>query len=229
MTSPNRVLVVDDESQIRRLLKITLEAAGFEVHLAESAEETYRQATMARPQMIVLDLGLPDADGLDVLRKLRSWVTVPIIILSVRSSEQDIVGALDAGADDYLTKPFRGPELLARLRACLRRHQTSEQGALFTLGSLTVDLTARVVKKNGEQVKLTPTEYDLLALFVRNAGKVLTHRYILQQVWGPPFEEETQYSRVYVAQLRRKLEDNPNAPVLIKTESGIGYRLSMEE
>lgn len=226
MTTP--ILVIDDEIQIRRLLQITLEAAGFKVHLAASGEEGIRQAAMARPEVIILDLGLQDADGIDILKKLRVWAEIPILILSVRASERDIVAALDAGADDYLTKPFRAGELLARIRAALRHRQLTEEGTAFTSGSLFVDLAARVVKKKGEVIKLTPTEYALLALFVRNTGKVLTHRYILQQIWGPTFEEETQYSRVYVAQLRKKLEDNPNTPKLIVTESGIGYRLAVE-
>jgi two-component system KDP operon response regulator KdpE len=226
MTTP--ILVIDDEIQIRRLLQITLETAGFKVHLAASGEEGIREAAMARPELIILDLGLQDADGIDVLKKLRVWAEIPILILSVRASEQDIVAALDAGADDYLTKPFRSGELLARVRAALRHRQLTEEGTAFTSGSLFVDLAARVVKKKGEIIKLTPTEYALLALFVRNTGKVLTHRYILQQIWGPTFEEESQYSRVYVAQLRKKLEDNPNTPKLIVTESGIGYRLATE-
>jgi two-component system KDP operon response regulator KdpE len=223
------ILVIDDEIQIRRLLQITLEGAGFKVHVAATGEEGIRQAATVRPEIIILDLGLPDADGIDVLKKMREWAEIPILILSVRASEQDIVAALDAGADDYLTKPFRTGELLARVRTALRHRQLAEEGTAFTSGSLVVDLAARVVKKKGEVIKLTPTEYSLLALFVRNNGKVLTHRYILQQIWGPKFEEETQYSRVYVAQLRKKLEDNPNAPRLFVTESGIGYRLAVEE
>lgn len=226
MTTP--ILVIDDEVQIRRLLQITLKAAGFKVHLAASGEEGIRLAAMARPEIIILDLGLQDADGIDVLKKLRVWAEIPILILSVRASEQDIVAALDAGADDYLTKPFRTGELLARVRAALRHRQLTEEGTAFTSGPLFVDLAARVVKKKGELIKLTPTEYALLALFVRNTGKVLTHRYILQQIWGPTFEEETQYSRVYVAQLRKKLEENPNTPRLFVTESGIGYRLAVD-
>jgi two-component system KDP operon response regulator KdpE len=229
VSSQTPILVVDDELQIRRLLQISLEAAGYKVHLAASGQEGLQQAAMSRPEIVILDLGLPDAQGIDVLKKLREWATFPILILSVRASEQDIVAALDAGADDYLTKPFRTAELLARVRTALRHRQLPEKRAVFHFGLVSVDLTARVVKKAGKIVKLTPTEYALLALFVRNAGRVLTHRFILQQIWGPTFEEESQYSRVYVGQLRKKLEDDPIHPRLLLTESGIGYRLSGEE
>jgi two-component system KDP operon response regulator KdpE len=223
------ILVIDDEVQLRRLLQITLEAAGFKVHLASTGEEGLREAAMARPDLAVLDLGLPDQDGLQVLRKMREWTSLPVIVLSVRSGEQEIIAALDGGADDYITKPFRSGELLARIRTALRRHQATEEGAVFQAGSLIVDLANRSVRKKGEVVKLTPTEYSLLSLFVRNAGKVLTHGYILQQIWGPTFQEESQYTRVYVAQLRKKLEDDPSKPTLLLTESGIGYRLNVKE
>jgi two-component system KDP operon response regulator KdpE len=229
MSNETPILVIDDEIQIRRLLQITLEAAGYGVHLAASGGEGVQQAAAVRPELVILDLGLPDEDGIGILKKLREWATFPILILSVRTSEQDIVAALDGGADDYLTKPFRTAELLARVRTAIRHRQPREQEAVFRLGSLSVDLTARVVKKRGENVKLTPIEYSLLSLFVRNAGKVLTHRFILQQVWGPTFEEETQYSRIYIAQLRKKLEDDPSKPKMLVTESGIGYRLSVDE
>ncbi|MGA9363940.1 MAG: response regulator [Bacteroidota bacterium] len=229
MSNETPILVIDDEIQIRRLLQITLEAAGYRVHLAASGGEGLRQAAAVRPELVILDLGLPDEDGIGILKKLREWATFPILILSVRTSEQDIVAALDGGADDYLAKPFRTAELLARVRTAIRHRQPAGQEAVFRLGSLSVDLAARVVKKKGENVKLTPIEYSLLSLFVRNAGKVLTHRFILQQVWGPTFEEETQYSRIYIAQLRKKLEDDPSKPKMLVTESGIGYRLSADE
>jgi two-component system KDP operon response regulator KdpE len=223
------VLVIDDEVQIRRLLELTLESNGYRVLLAGTAEEGIRRAGMDRPELVVLDLGLPDEDGLSVLKKLREWSTVPILILSVRDSESDIVGCLNAGADDYLVKPFRSGELLARVRTAMRHRPALPQEAVFQSGDLTVDLTARSVKRSGKAVRLTATEYNLLALFVRYAGRVLTHRYILEQVWGPTHTEETEYTRVYVAQLRKKIEDDPGAPKLLLTESGIGYRLSATE
>lgn len=224
MTKPV-VLVVDDEVQIRRLLQLTLESDGYKVVKAETAEEGIRRAAMDRPDLIVLDLGLPDMDGTVVLKRLREWATVPVIILSVRNSEPEIIACLDAGADDYLVKPYRSGELLARVRTAIRHRPTNQPESLFRTGDLEVDLAARTVKKAGEPVKLTATEYNLMSLFVRNAGRVLTHRYILEQVWGPTFVEETEYTRVYVGQLRKKIEDNPGTPKLLLTESGIGYRL----
>ncbi len=229
MANQPSVLVIDDENQIRRLLAITLESNGYQVTQAASGEEGIRQAAMDRPELIILDLGLPDMDGVAVLQRIREWSTVPIVVLSVRNTEQDIVGCLNAGADDYLVKPFRTGELLARLRMAQRHRLPVSADKPLIYGSLTVDLSSRTVKKNGVPVKLTATEYSLLALFVRNAGKVLTHHYILEQVWGPTFAEETQYSRVYVGQLRKKLEDDPANPRLLLTESGIGYRLAVEE
>jgi two-component system KDP operon response regulator KdpE len=223
------VLVIDDEVQIRRLLALTLESNGYKILLAETAEEGMRRAGMDRPELIVLDLGLPDEDGLSVMRKIREWSTVPILILSVRDSESDIVACLNAGADDYLVKPFRSGELLARVRTAIRHRPAVHQERAFECGDLSVDLTARSVKKSGKSVRLTATEYNLLALFVRNAGRVLTHRYILEQVWGPTHAEETEYTRVYVAQLRKKIEDDPGNPRLLLTESGIGYRLAGTE
>ena len=186
-------------------------------------------AASERPELIILDLGLPDVDGLEVLRKIREWSSVPILILSVRSAESDIIACLDTGADDYLVKPFRTGELLARVRTALRHRQATEEKQAFVFHDLSVDLSSRIVKKAGEIVRLTATEYALLALFVKNAGRVLTHRFILEQVWGPAHAEETQYTRVYVGQLRKKIEDDPSNPKLLLTESGIGYRLIVDE
>ena len=220
------ILVIDDEPQIRRLLQITLEANGFAVHQAATGEEGLLRAGMDRPEVIILDLGLPDMDGRDVLQKIRQTRSTPVIVLSVRNSEQDIVGSLEQGADDYLVKPFRTGELVARVKIALRHRPLESAQKVITVGSLEVDIEGRTVRKNGELLKLTATEHACLALLVRNAGRVLTHRYLLEQVWGPTFAEETQYLRVYVAQLRKKIEDDPSHPALILTESGIGYRFA---
>jgi two-component system KDP operon response regulator KdpE len=230
MTTPAvHVLVIDDEVQMRKLLRNTLESVSYKVTLADSAESGIRLAKSSHVDAVILDLGLPDDDGIEVLKNIRSWAAFPVIILSVRSSEQDIVAALEAGANDYLTKPFRGGELIARLRTALRIfNSTSDHTSTLTIRTLSIDLDGRVVRMRGDIVTLTPTEFSLLALFVRNAGRVLTHKYILQQIWGPAFEGETQYSRVYVGQLRKKLEDDADNPRLIITESGIGYRFSIE-
>ena len=193
MTKPI-VLVVDDEIQIRRLLQLTLESEGYKVVKAETGEEGIRRAAMDRPDLIVLDLGLPDMDGTFVLKKLREWATTPIIILSVRNSETEIIACLDSGADDYLVKPYRSGELLARVRSAIRHRPSTQTETVFRTGDLEIDLVARTVKKSEETLKLTATEFNLLSLFVRNAGRVLTHRYILEQVWGPTFVEETEYT-----------------------------------
>ena len=225
-TTAPPVLVIEDEPQIRRLIQLTLESSGFKVHQAASGEEGLSRTATDRPEAVVLDLGLPDQDGLDVLKAIRSRSSVPVLILSVRNSEQDVISCLNAGADDYLMNPFRHGELVARVKAAIRHRQRPEGSGAIVAGSVSVDLDARVVRREGEIVRLTGTEYALLALFVRNAGRVLTHRYILEQVWGPAFAEESQYTRVYVGQLRKKLEADPANPSLIVTESGIGYRFA---
>ena len=219
-------LVIDDEPQIRRLLRVTLEANGYEVFDAATGQAGIVQAAQCRPAIVLLDLGLPDLDGLEVLKRIRECSRVPVIILSVRDREHDKIAALDAGADDFVTKPFGSGELLARLRTTLRRSQPLAAEAIFRAGKIEVDFAARVVRKNGAEVKLTPTEYGLLRLLVVHAGKVLTHRQLLTEVWGPNAVEQTHYLRVHVAHLREKLEDNAAQPKLIITESGIGYRVN---
>ncbi len=226
MSTAATILVIDDEQQILRLLRLTFEANGYKVWLADTAKEGIQMASAHIPDMVMLDLGLPDMDGIDVLKRLREWTNVPVIILSVRNTEDDIVSCIDAGADDYLVKPFRTGELLARIRLAARHIQPQHLVPICTFGDLTVDLTARTVTVHDEQVKLTSTEYSLLALFVQNAGRVLTHNYILQKIWGPAFDEERQYLRVYIAQLRKKIETDPARPAHIVTESRIGYRFA---
>jgi two-component system, OmpR family, KDP operon response regulator KdpE len=218
------ILIIDDEAQIRKLLEITLSANGFKVYEAGTGKEGQISAAMHPPSMILLDLGLPDEDGQVVLRKLREWYKAPIIILTVRDNENDIVRALDNGANDYLTKPFRTGELLARIRAALRLAQNSENTPLGEYGDLTIDFTARIVKKNQEVLKLTSTEYQLLTLMAQNESRVLTHQFILKTIWGPSYLEQSQYLRVFVRQIRKKIEDNPDQPKFIITESGVGYR-----
>jgi two-component system, OmpR family, KDP operon response regulator KdpE len=222
------VLVIDDEIQIRRLLKINLEAAGYRVYEAATGEAGVAEAAQRRPDIVVLDLGLPDMDGVTVLKRIREWSSVPVVVLSVRDREDDKIAALDNGADDYLTKPFSTGELLARLRVAQRHARPSADEAVFKSDRLEVDLTSRTVKVEGKQIKLTATEYALLQLFVRHAGKVLTHRQILKEVWGPNYVEQTHYLRVYMTHLREKLERKPSAPELLVTESGVGYRLMVK-
>lgn len=225
-THPATVLVIDDEVQMRRLLRRTLEQEGYKVILVDTGREGLAHAGTDRPDVVVLDLGLPDIDGLEVLKELRSQSSVPTLILSVREAEDTIVAALDGGADDYLTKPFRTGELTARLRALLRHRASGQDDQVFTSEDLTVDLSARTVTVRGQPLRLTPTEYTLLALFVKNAGKVLTHSYVLREVWGPAYAEETQYLRVFVGQLRKKIERDPAMPRMLLTEAGVGYRLA---
>ena len=225
MSSENEtILIIDDEVQIRRLLEITLSANGYKISEAATGKEGLAKAAINHPVLIILDLGLPDMDGLDVLKKLREWYEKPILILSVRNSEDDIVKALDYGANDYLTKPFRTGELLARIRVAIRQSTASTDKPLLTFGSLTIDLANHIVRRNDEIVKLTSTEFSLLALLAKNEGRVLTHQFILKEVWGMGYIEQTQYLRVFMAQLRKKIEENPTKPTLLNTESGIGYR-----
>ena len=225
MSSENEtILIIDDEVQIRRLLEITLSANGYKISEAATGKEGLAKAAINHPVLIILDLGLPDLDGLDVLKKLREWYEKPILILSVRNSEDDIIKALDHGANDYLTKPFRTGELLARIRVAIRQSTASTDKPLLTFGSLTIDLANHIVRRNDEIVKLTSTEFSLLALLAKNEGRVLTHQFILKEVWGMGYVEQTQYLRVFMAQLRKKIEENPTKPTLLNTESGIGYR-----
>jgi two-component system KDP operon response regulator KdpE len=218
------ILIIDDEPQIRTLLAITLQSNGFNTSEAETAKEGKVTAASHPPDLILLDLGLPDESGHEVLKHLREWYSSPIIILSVRDSEEDIVSALDHGANDYLVKPFRTGELLARIRSALRRNSDDENAAVVECGTLVIDFGARMIKKENRVVRLTATEYSLLALMVKNEGKVLTHQYLLNQIWGPSYKNESQYLRVFVAQLRKKIETDPNRPRHIITEPSVGYR-----
>jgi two-component system KDP operon response regulator KdpE len=223
---PTVVLVIDDETQIRRLLRVSLEAGGYRVFEAATGEAGLVEAAQRRPEVIVLDLGLPDMDGATVLKRLREWSQAPVLVLSVREGEDDKVAALDNGADDYMTKPFSTVELLARLRVARRHAQPIAENSVFRNGRLEVDLAGRLVRVKDQEVKMTPTEYSLLRLLVRNAGKVVTHRQILKEVWGPNYAEQTHYLRVYMAHLREKIEADPSRPELLLTEPGVGYRLA---
>lgn len=223
MNNPE-ILVIDDESQIQKLLEITLQSYSYTVRQAVTSQAGIVAAATHPPDLIILDLGLPDESGHVTLQKLRTWYQKSIIILSAQSSEQDIVQALDNGANDYLVKPFRTGELLARIRSALRNSIAEESNPVLDCGALQVDLGARTARLNGEILKLTTTEYTLLALFAKNEGKVLTHNFLLKEVWGPGYTNQSQYLRVYVAQLRKKIELDPNRPVHLLTESGVGYR-----
>lgn len=224
MNENNTILIIDDELQIRRLLEITLSASGYRILHAASGKEGLVEAATTNPSLIILDLGLPDIDGQEILKKLREWFFKPILVLSVRSSEEDIIKALDNGANDYLTKPFRSGELLARIRAAIRAGENKNDAPLLEIGSLSIDNINHIVRKNKEILKLTTTEFSLLYLLAKNQGRVLTHQHILKEVWGYGYLEQTQYLRVFIAQLRKKIEDNPSKPVYLITESGIGYR-----
>lgn len=223
-----RVLVVDDERPIRRFLQTSLTAHDYTVFEAAGGQEALSAVIDDRPDLVILDLGLPDIDGVEVTRRLREWTQIPIIILSVRDQEGDKIAALDAGADDYLTKPFGIGELLARMRVALRRASAPPVGPVFHYRGLTVDMARRVVLIDGQEVQITPTEYDLLRTFVVHAGKVLTHRHLLRQVWGVGYEDEVHILRVNVSNLRRKIEPDPSRPSYIVTEPGVGYRLRGE-
>jgi two-component system KDP operon response regulator KdpE len=222
-----RILVVDDEKAMQRFLKNALSSAEFSVHIAGGGKEALAAAAAIRPDLIILDLGLPDMDGVEVLRRLREWTQVPIIILSVRDREDEKVAALDSGADDYVTKPFGIGELLARMRVALRKSIPQSPEPVYKVDDLEVDLEHRRVFVQGNEVQLTPTEYDLLRLLITHAGKVLTHNQILRQMWGPAYMEQPHLLRVNVSNLRRKIEPEPNRPRYILTELGVGYRLKM--
>jgi two-component system, OmpR family, KDP operon response regulator KdpE len=218
------ILIIDDEPQMRKLLEITLQTNGYSAKSATTAKEGLIMAGNHPPELILLDLGLPDESGHVVLQKLRQWFTNPVIILSVQKDEEDIIKALDNGANDYLSKPFRTGELLARIRSALRDAVSDDGDVTLQSEGLEINLSTRMVKKNNELIRLTSTEYNLLALLVRNEGKVLTHQYLLRAIWGPGFINQSQYLRVFIAQIRKKIEDDPNHPRYLLTESGVGYR-----
>lgn len=225
MTTAPSILIVDDEVQIRRLLRVTLEAENYSVREAETGQLALNEIAHQAPAGVVLDLGLPDMDGSEVIKRLRGWSKVPVLVLSVRDGEEEKIKALDAGADDYLTKPFNGRELAARVRAILRRSQITNEPAIVRIGDIEVDQPAHIVRRGGQEVKLTAKEYAFLQLLVQHRGKVVTHRQILRELWGPNSEESTHYLRVQMTHLRQKLEAVPQTPRHLKTEAGIGYRL----
>jgi two-component system KDP operon response regulator KdpE len=226
MTAKTSIVIIEDDAPIRRFLRGTLEAEEFAVFETERGREGLQLAATRKPELLILDLGLPDMDGVDVIRDLRGWSRVPVIVLSARSEETAKVAALDAGADDYLVKPFGTAELLARVRVALRHARRNEDGdPVFAFGDVSLDLAARRVQKDNEEVHLTPIEYRLLATLVAHAGKVLTHRQLLREVWGPNAVEHSHYLRIYMAQLRQKLESDPTQPRHLLTETGVGYRL----
>jgi len=218
------ILIIDDEAPIRKMLEIALESNDYKVSQAETGKQGIILAANHPPDLILLDLGLPDRSGHEVLKDLRTWYSKSIIILSVQNSESDIVTALDNGATDYLTKPFRTAELLARIRSAIRRNQTQDTNSILICDDLQIDFAARIIKKNNEVLKLTSTEFNLLLLFAKNEGRVLTHQFILKEIWGLGSQTETQYLRVFVGTLRKKIEENPNHPKHILTENGFGYR-----
>lgn len=222
----SRVLIIDDELQIRRMLKVALSAHGYELAEAATGQEGLNQVAIFHPDIVILDMSLPDLDGCEVLNRMREWTGVPVIILSVRDMEKDKIRALDAGADDYVTKPFSMAELLARLRVALRHAAKTDESPVLTIGNLTMDLAHRQVMVEGREVKLTPTEYEILKNLALSAGKVLTHSQLLKSIWGSEYQNESHYIRVYIGQLRQKIEADPAQPKYIITEPGVGYRLA---
>ena len=226
MNNSAEILIIDDEIQIRKLLEIALDSNGYKTIFAVNGKEGISLAANHQPDLIILDLGLPDEDGQVVLKRLREWYKKPILILTVRNTEEEIVKALDNGANDYLAKPFRTQELLARIRTALRNLNQDENEPIIDFGEISIDFTSRIVKLKNEILKLTTTEYNLLSILVKNEGRVLTHQYLLKQVWGNSYSDQTQYLRVFVAQLRKKIEEDPNRPKFIITESGVGYRFN---
>jgi two-component system KDP operon response regulator KdpE len=226
MNNSAEILIIDDEIQIRKLLEIALDSNGYKTIFAVNGKEGISLAANHQPDLIILDLGLPDEDGQVVLKRLREWYKKPILILTVKNTEEEIVKALDNGANDYLAKPFRTQELLARIRTALRNLNQNENEPIIEFGEISIDFTSRIVKLKNEILKLTTTEYNLLSILVKNEGRVLTHQYLLKEVWGNSYSDQTQYLRVFVAQLRKKIEEDPNRPKFIITESGVGYRFN---
>ncbi|MDA8434261.1 MAG: response regulator [Nitrospiraceae bacterium] len=225
------ILLIEDEPQMRRFLRVTLQSHGYRLSEAASGQEGLAEAAVRNPDVVLLDLGLPDMDGIDVTRNLREWSEVPVIVISAREQEEDKIRALDAGADDYLTKPFGAGELLARIRVAIRHReiqQTGQREPVFVLGDLRIDFSSRIVSLRGKELHLTPIEYRLLAVLARNAGKVITHTHLLKEVWGPVYSDQTQYLRVYMTQLRRKIETDPARPKYLLNEPGVGYRLRID-
>ncbi len=226
MNNKIKILVIDDEPQIRKLLKLTLEANDFEVFTSETGKSGMQLAASQLPEIILLDLNLPDTDGFSVLSQLREWSKSQVIVLSVRSSEDDKIKLLDAGADDYITKPFHSGELLARIRAALRHKEIEPETMIVQIGELEINYSTRTIKKSGYLINLTSTQYSIIKLLIKNKNKVLTHKQILENIWGNPFSEETQYLRVFMGQIRKKIEDDPSKPKYFKTVSGVGYIFS---
>jgi len=231
MPSGTKILIVDDEPQIRRFLRASLTAHDYEVIEAENGADAIKALTVQQPDLMVLDLGLPDMDGMEVISRVREWSAMPILVLSIRSDEADKIRALDGGADDYITKPFGMGELMARMRTALRHRAQAEEETepVVQLGAVVIDMAKRLVTRDGAAVKLSKKEYELLRALAAHPGKVITHQQLLREIWGDAYVEETQYLRVYVGQLRQKLEENPSRPRLIVTEPGVGYRLQTED